>query len=357
VASIVITVGIVYTAQRGGLKLVPESGDFSGVHWWAIGLYLPLLLLNLWFRSVRWRYLLRSIVEIPKRRLFAVSCAGFLAILLIPFRLGELVRPYMLKSRPGDGTSGRLTMTAATSSVIAERVADGLFLSVVLALVLVLVPTIQPLPDHVIGLPLTVAQVRTSAYVMLGLFVTAFTVLAVFYFARSWAHRATMLIIGRISPRLAEKLTGLFEKLAEGLHVFGRGRDALGFFVETAVYWLLNALGMWVLAWGVGVVHADGSTISFAETCGLMGMLGCTIMIPGPPGLLGVFQAGVYAGLTMYVPTQIVTGPGAAYVFLLYITQVATHVVTGSWGLVHEGGASRLRGALGAPIVDVEPTT
>ena len=60
---------------------------------------------------------------------------------------------------------------------------------------------------------------------------------------------------------------------------------------------------MWLLAWGCGVVHADGSAITFGEACALMGMLGCTILIPGPPGLLGVFQAGIYAGMTMYFPT------------------------------------------------------
>ena len=41
-----------------------------------------------------------------------------------------------------------------------------------------------------------------------------------------------------------------------------------------------------------------------------MGMLGCAILIPGPPGLLGVFQAGIYAGMTMYYPTNVVVGAG-----------------------------------------------
>ncbi len=99
-----------------------------------------------------------------------------------------------------------------------------------------------------------------------------------------------------------------------------------------------------MLAAGCGVVHADGSALTLAETCGLMGLLGCTILIPGPPGLLGVFQAGLYAGMAMYFPQQIVTGPGAAYVFLLYIMQMALHLITGAWGLWHEGGARRLRG-------------
>jgi uncharacterized membrane protein YbhN (UPF0104 family) len=348
VASVLITAGMIYTAQKGGLKLVPDSGDFGGVRWWTIAIYYPLLAAMTWFRSVRWRFLLRQIVDVPKRRLFAVSCVGFASILLLPFRLGELVRPYMLRTKPGERPAdGRvLTMTAATSSIVAERVIDGLFLSLILAAALIFVPTIEPLPDKVVGLPLTVAQVRVSGFVMLGLFTAAFVTIAVFYFARSWAVRATHVVVGKISPKLADKLAGLFEKLAAGLHVFGRGKDLLGFLVETAIYWGCNALGMWVLAWGCGVVHADGSGITFGETCGLMGMLGCAILIPGPPGLLGVFQAGIYAGMTMYYPTDVVIGGGAAFVFLLYISQVILHLGTGAWGLWHEAGGRGLRKAL-----------
>ncbi len=299
-----------------------------------------------WFRSVRWRFLLRSIVVEPKRRLFAVSGAGFAAILLLPFRLGELARPYMLRTRPEDARPGKpaLTMMAATTSIVAERVIDGLFISVVLALVLIFVPTIQPLPEKVIGLPISVASVRASAFILVGAFATALIVLAVFYFARSFAHKATHAIIGKISPKLATKLTDLFERLADGLHVLRSARDALGFMTETVIYWTFNALGMWLLAIACGIVHADGSSITFFESVGLMGMLSCAILIPGPPGLLGVFQAGIYAGMTMYFPTSIVKGPGVAYVVLVYFVQVIWTFAVGGWGLWHEGGARRLRG-------------
>jgi hypothetical protein len=353
IASVAITAGVLYMVQTGGLKLVPASDDFGTVRWWAVGLYLPLWLVMTWFRSVRWRFLLRQIVEVPKRRLFAVSCVGFAAILLLPFRLGELARPLMLRTRPEERRPGApvLTMTTATSSVIAERVIDGFVLSVVLAAVLVWVPTLHPLPDHVVGLDISVAAVRTGGFIMLGAFTVALVTIATFYFARGFAHRATHAVFGRISPRLASGLSGFAEKLAEGLHVFGRARDAFGFVAETVAYWLFNALGMWVLAIGCGVVHGDGTPITFGETCGLMGMLGCTILIPGPPGLLGVFQAGIYAGMTMYFPAEIVTGPGAAYVFLVYMSQLVFQLATGGWGLWHEGGTRRLRGALR----DLEP--
>jgi len=350
VASVVITAVLYYAIRKGGLKFVPEGGDFKSVHWWLLPLYLPIYFGQSWFRSARWRFLLRSIAEVPKRRLFAVSCVGFGAILVLPFRLGEIVRPYMIRTKPSQRRAGSrdITMTAATSSVFAERVIDGLYLSIVLALALVFVPTVHPLPDTVVGIPVTVAHVRMSGYAMLGLFCALFATIAVFYFARSWADRMTLAVVGKISRKLANKLATTFEKVADGLHVFGRGNDAFGFFVETTLYWGFNVLGMWGLAWACGVVHGDGSSPTFGEACGLMGMLGCAILIPGPPGLLGVFQAGLYAGMTMYYPTSVVVGAGAAFVFLLYALQVVLQLAFAVWGLYDQGEGRGLRGGLQA---------
>jgi hypothetical protein len=344
VASFLITLGIWLAMRKGGLKIVPEGGDFAHVRWWTVAAYPVTLALMTWFRSVRWRFLLRGMAEVPKKRLLAVSCIGFAAILLMPFRIGEFVRPYLIRTPPEsrapetNGGAKPITMTAATSSVVAERVIDGLYLSAVLALALLFVPTVQPLPDKVVGIPVSVHHVRMWGYGMLGAFCVAFATIAVFYFARSWAHRTTLSVIGTVSLPLAEKLASMAEKFADGLHVFGRGRDALGFFIETTLYWFSNATGMWLLAWGCGVVHADGSAPGFGEACAMMGMLGCTIIIPGPPGMLGVFQAGVYAAMTMYYPTSVVVGAGAAYVFLMYASQLVFQLVAAGLGLLVERG-------------------
>jgi hypothetical protein len=343
--SFIITLGIWYTLRRGGLKIVPEGGDFAHVHWWILGAYLLSLCGFTYFRSVRWRFLLGSIARVPKRRLLTVSAIGFAAILLLPFRLGEFVRPYLIRTPPSERSlEGHrpITLTAAMSSIVAERIIDGLYLSIVLALALVFVPTVHPLPDTVVGLPVTVHHVRMSGYAMLLLFCVAFATIAVFYFARSWAHGATLATVGRVSKRLGEKLATTFEKFADGLHVFADKRAAFGFFVESSVYWFSNALGMWLLAWGCGVIHADGSPPRFGEACAMMGMLGCAILIPGPPGLLGVFQAGVYAAMTMYYPTSIVTGPGAAFVFLMYSSQVGFQILAAAVSLALESSQNPL---------------
>jgi len=343
VASGLIGVGLVAMLQKAGMSIIPPRDSFDHVRWWTLPLYLATLAGMNYFRATRWRFLLRRVVDVPIRRLLVVSWVGFAAILLMPFRLGEFVRPYMLKEggkAPGkDGQLQVISLSMATGSVVAERVADGLYLSIVLAIALLAVPTLDPLPQTVVGLGVPVERVRQAGFGMLGLFTFAFGVIAVYYFARAWARRATLAIWGLISRPLGEKLAGIAEKLADGLHFMGHAKDAIPFVAETTLYWGLNVLGMWLLAWGCGVVHGDGSPIQLGESCALMGMLGVTILVPGPPGLLGVFQLGIYAGMTMYYPTSVVTGPGAAYVFLLYASQFLWTIAAGGGCLIFQRGA------------------
>lgn len=322
VLSAIITFCLLWGLHKSGLKMVPAWSNFAGIEWWTVPGYAATLLFVHYFRAVRWRFLLGAIATVPRKRLITVSWVSFAAILLMPFRLGEFVRPLLIRQK-----GSKLTMSAATGTVVAERVVDGLYLSLILAVALFFVPTVHPLPDTVVGLNISVATVRGYGYTMLAVFFTAFIVIGVYYFARAWAHKLTLTVFGIVSKPLGEKLASMAESLADGLHVFSRGGDAWGFFLETTFYWAANVLGMWLLAWGCHIVHADGTSIGFGEACALMGMLGITILLPGPPGMLGVFQAGIYCGMAMYFPTSIITGPGAAYVFLLYATQVTFQIV------------------------------
>jgi hypothetical protein len=345
IASALIGVGLVVTLQKVGLKVIPPASSFDHVRWWIVPVYLVTLGMMNIFRATRWRYLLRAVIDVPVRRLVVVSWVGFAAIYFMPFRIGELVRPYMLKeSGKATGKDGKLqdiSLTMATGSVVAERVTDGLYLSIVLAIALLAVPTVHPLPQTVVGLDVPVERVRQAGFGMLGLFTFAFTVLAVYYFARDWARRVTLAIWGLVSRPLGEKLAAMASNVADGLHVIGRPRDAIPFIAETTAYWGLNVVGMWILAWGCGVVHADGTGITLGESCALMGLLGVTILVPGPPGLMGVFQLGIYAGMTMYYPTEVVTGQGAAYVFILYIAQFLWTGLAALACLVFQRGALR----------------
>src|SRR6188508_437845 len=90
----------------------------------------------LWVRTLRWRILLRPLGEVPLQPALSATVIGFGAGGVLPFRLGELVRPALIARKTG------MKMSAALSSVVLERLFDML---IVLACFLVVSFT-QPVP-------------------------------------------------------------------------------------------------------------------------------------------------------------------------------------------------------------------
>lgn len=333
IASILVTIGVVWGARHTGLELLPKAQAFESVKWWTVPVYLVLVIVMNYFRAIRWRYLLRRVGSpVPLRKIIRVSFVGFAAILLLPFRLGEFVRPAMLREK------GKVSFSAATGSIIGERVIDGLYLSGVLIIALGLVPKVSPLPEHIVGLPVTTGQVVGYAYFTLAGFTGALATIAVYFFAHDFAKRITLAVFGVVSKPLAERLAHEAERLADGLHFLRSPRDAFGFLSESTIYWGLNAAGMWLLAWGCGLSHADGSAATYGEAVAMMGMLGITILIPGPPGLFGIFQAGLFCGMTLYFPTALVESRGGVYAFLVFGVQFVFTVIAGTAGLLSGDG-------------------
>src|SRR5262245_8678765 len=92
-------------------------------------LVLPAMLLWLFgyvARSVRWRTILAGSSVGSLFNLFGVLMIGFATNNLLPARLGELARAYLLRRRTG------LRKTFVLASVFLERVFDGLALVAVL---------------------------------------------------------------------------------------------------------------------------------------------------------------------------------------------------------------------------------
>jgi len=103
-------------AVGAALRALPAS---------AIACYLVILAVTHLFRAWRWEYLLRPLgVTLPFGRLLLISSAGFMAILALPVRLGEFVRPYFVTRER------RVRMSAALGTVAVERIIDGLLISI-----------------------------------------------------------------------------------------------------------------------------------------------------------------------------------------------------------------------------------
>src|SRR5579863_4046208 len=165
----------------------------------SIALYVAFVAAAHFFRAWRWEYLIRPLgVSLPLRRLLLISSVGFMAILALPVRLGEFVRPYFLTRERG------VRMSAAVGTVAVERIIDGLLISILFFVSYLASPGDQFTPE-----------LRVGAWVSLLGFVGLTTFLA---FARVWteptiAFALRVSLIQLLAPKrahhLADKLRAL----------------------------------------------------------------------------------------------------------------------------------------------------
>jgi len=302
-------------AISGGALWLTLRGKDLGAIWRAVlsadyrylaPYFLFLLAIHL-ARTVRWGILLEPVAKVPFGRLNAVCAVGFMALMILPFRLGEFARPYLVAERP------RIRVSATLSSVVVERVADGLFMAALLVL------TLLAVPDGTPGLRL----LRAGGFAVLLAFAGLLTFLVVAYKNRAMAVRITHRVLDPVSPRLAGRVSGMMDAFIHGLRLVPSRRKLVAFFGLTFVYWSLNAYGMKVLALGFGF------DLSPLAAFTVLGVLVVGVMIPAGPGMVGTFQAAVVLGLSLFAPREAVDTHGNAYANVLWLAQIGQTTLLG----------------------------
>gem|GEM_PF-222727 len=206
----------------------------------AIALYF----VAVYFRSVRWRYLLSPLRTFPVSRLYPVIVIGYMANNLLPARLGELVRSYYLARRENFNAS------AALATIAVERVYDGVTL---LAFAAVSAPILFMLGQFDGG-----GGVSRTAWILVGgllvvLFLGALvflTCLAVIPRFLDFVQWCTNVIPARWGRNQVQSLVLTF---VEGLKVLSSPRQHLALFVFSLPVWLLESSTYYLVGYAFGI--------------------------------------------------------------------------------------------------------
>jgi uncharacterized protein (TIRG00374 family) len=305
-AGLAVSAGALWLTLRGkdlgAIWLAMKAADYR-----YLAPYLLVLGVIHLVRTVRWGILLEPVAKVPFARLNAASAVGFMALVLLPFRLGEFARPYLVAERP------RLRVSAALSSVVVERVADGIFTGLLLILTLLAVPEGTP------GLRV----LRVAGVAVSGAFVGLLAFLVLAYRNRALAVRLTSRLLGAVSPKLAARVSGMMDAFIHGLRLVpSRGKVAL-FFALTAGYWALNGWGMQLLA------RAFDIRIALVDAYTVLGVLVVGVMIPAGPGMVGTFQGAVVLGLALFLTPEQAAARGPAYANVLWAAQIGFQAALG----------------------------
>ncbi|NVB84287.1 MAG: flippase-like domain-containing protein [Kofleriaceae bacterium] len=279
--------------------------------------YIGLLVIVQLTRSLRWNFLLAPLgVRVPSGPLLAISSVGFMAILALPARLGEFVRPGLLRKR---GVSA----TAALGTVAVERIIDGLLVSL-----------------FVFGAffalrgPDSPGWMMPTAYAALGIFALAmvFLIGALKWPEKSVGFWLKLSLLPRLAPRIANAIERKLLEMIRGFEVMRDTKNLASFVAWSLVYWICNGLGVYVLARGFGL------ELGLVGTFATMGLVAVGITLPNSPGLVGQFQWFTLLGLSLYIPGAATKGSAIygttfAMANVHYGLQVVWYVLCGALGL------------------------
>jgi uncharacterized protein (TIRG00374 family) len=216
----------------------------------AIALYF----VAVYFRSLRWKYLLSPMRTFPVSRLYPVIVIGYMANNLLPARLGELVRAYYLARRE------RFNASAALATIAVERVYDGVTL---LAFAAVSAPILFLLGQFDGGSGLSRIAWILIGGLMVALFLGALgflTCLAVAPRFMDFVQWCTRMIPARWGRSQVQNLILTF---VAGLKVLSSPRQHLTLFIFSLPVWLFEASTYFLIGYSFGIDQLFGSVWNF----------------------------------------------------------------------------------------------
>ena len=287
VVSVVLLLFLAYQVYRiddpsGLIDELAEANYFYLIP--AVAVYF----VGVYFRALRWQYLLAPMRRFPVKRLYPVVVIGYAANNLLPMRLGELVRSYYL-ARQDQASPGSQPISASSvlGSVAVERVFDGLTL---IALVAVTAPWLLLLGefDWTAGISQTTATILAIAVVVIfGGFLTVFTMLAVWTGFRDTAEFLLALLPGRLGG-LALRF---FTAFVSALGILNSPRKHLALVALSAPIWFCEFLVYFLVSYTFDLgSHFSSASVYVLAIALLTATSNLATGIPSAIGGIGPFE-------------------------------------------------------------------
>ena len=274
--SISLLLLLLYQVDMGELKDALRNADYV-----LLAPSIVVYFIAVFFRAVRWRYLLTPMGLFPVRRLYPVVIIGYMANNLLPVRLGEFVRSYFL-ARQED-----VKATSALATIAVERVYDGITL---LAFAALSAPWLLLLGEFDGAADIS----RTTGLLFLAGTIAAFGVLL-----------AVFTLLGS-SPAFADRMEGwlnvvpagpgpqakkLFRTFVAGLAVLSSPSKHLALFFYSLPVWLLECSMYFMLAYSFGIdEHFDSVGVLLLVVLLLTATSNLATSVPSAIGGIGPFE-------------------------------------------------------------------
>lgn len=227
-------------------------------------IYLSTFLL----RGLRAKIMLRPIKSISFSMSTAIVSIGFMANNLLPARLGELVRAFVLNRREG------ISKATAISSIIVERVFDGLALLLIFGL--------SSKANNICGEYQSI--INRVGFLAGTIFIICFLLIIIFRVKPSLLEY--ILVTSRILPQKIQNV------IISILHSISDSLQFLKFDLRFLLFLFLNIL-IWLTEGSMYLVglYAFGLPLDPKIAYFSLALINFGLLLPSAPGYIGLFQA------------------------------------------------------------------
>jgi uncharacterized protein (TIRG00374 family) len=298
--------GIAFADEQSGIPWADIGASIAATSWWGCAGFLVIALVQMLLRVQKWRIQIRGLTgALPSfRTSFAINAVSEAAVFLLPFRLGEFVRPNLAAQRR------ILNASAGLAGSALEHVVDGIVVTGAFPLVLWCMRG-RAVP----------AYVHAGGALAFAIFAGALLFFVAAYRWRDPTSRAVEWLLRRVHGVLAQKVGALLRAFLDGLACFRRPRDLVAYLSLTLAYWWLNVAAFYVLMRGM---HIDVEpTVAFFLLC----MLVIGMMIPAPPSNVGNFHAFATGALMVF---EVPPVAAVAYAVMLHAISTASIALLGA---------------------------
>jgi hypothetical protein len=273
IAGLAVSALLVYLSIRG-IDFMEVASGFRTIRPAYLLLSLALMLFMQVLRSYRWGLILRPLAKVDQLSLFSVTSVGFLAIIAIPARLGELARPYLITQRSG------IMMSSALGTVLVERVLDGLTVLAIAVGTLWLIP----LPPWLVG----------SGFLFLTVTIALLGVVVLMIFQQQAALKILAPLFAILPAGYADRIRRLIAHVIEGFRIMSNPTLMISVTALSLLIWIVDVLVIYVL------FLAFGWGLPLAASLALMIILIIGIAIPTAPGFIGNWHYFCVLGLDLF---------------------------------------------------------
>jgi uncharacterized protein (TIRG00374 family) len=250
-------------------------GALAGADYiWLIPASLPLAA-TIASKVLRWQLLFpQDHSKLHRRKLLAALMISYAMNTILPARLGELARAYVI------GESENVGKSLALSTIVVEKILDVLTLLLILVLLLPFV-----------SLP---SWIRQPALLMTPLFLGLMALVLALAYQRSRTLGLARVLLARV-PRLnADKALGTLESALSGFDALGSVRANLLLWSWSLAVWVTS--GLFILMVMLAFHIEAPASAAFLALC--VTSLGMTV--PSSPGYIGVYHWLVVATLQIF---------------------------------------------------------